>query len=205
MELWRDIESNSYGRRVVEIASSVVEIERVDNESSDHGKRTKCCVHVGPLCALVDRVLVDVFVSLRGDERRDELMEGRDGNVLEGIGGMPRILLRDVLADALVERYFGEELIERLRVLLGSPDLINLRNVVFHGFLPSLSPIVYEEMTCSMHRTNEGTEWRERVVPEHLVWALFYVFLEMMQRISTTDTCTIHQCVRRSLCSVRIF
>ncbi|XP_017484267.1 PREDICTED: endoplasmic reticulum membrane-associated RNA degradation protein isoform X1 [Rhagoletis zephyria] len=46
----------------------------------------------------------------------------------------PPHLLRDLLSTEELRNIFGTEVISLLKVLMGTPDSINLRNIVWHGF-----------------------------------------------------------------------
>ncbi|XP_065075074.1 endoplasmic reticulum membrane-associated RNA degradation protein-like [Ochlerotatus camptorhynchus] len=64
------------------------------------------------------------------------ILEYSLGNVyLTESGSMPPHLLRDLLMTDTLATVMGETVIYLLRLLLGTPNGINLRNLVWHGFL----------------------------------------------------------------------
>ncbi|XP_037374706.1 endoplasmic reticulum membrane-associated RNA degradation protein [Talpa occidentalis] len=62
------------------------------------------------------------------------LLERALGDVFLLVGRECPFLLRDLLASAELAQVFGRPVMNVLRVLLGSPRGLNLRNVLWHGF-----------------------------------------------------------------------
>ncbi|XP_037931500.1 endoplasmic reticulum membrane-associated RNA degradation protein-like [Teleopsis dalmanni] len=67
------------------------------------------------------------------------VLENALGNVYYTVSEKrnPPHLLRDLLATAEIANIFGTDLVLFMQILLGTPKSINLRNIVWHGFLNS--------------------------------------------------------------------
>ncbi|XP_059842510.1 endoplasmic reticulum membrane-associated RNA degradation protein-like isoform X2 [Hypanus sabinus] len=69
------------------------------------------------------------------------------GNVFLMIGKDCPFLLRDLLASRELATVFGQNVMNVLRVFLGSPRSLNLRNILWHGFAaPGEIPPMYTSM-----------------------------------------------------------
>ncbi|XP_048391748.1 endoplasmic reticulum membrane-associated RNA degradation protein-like isoform X1 [Stegostoma tigrinum] len=69
------------------------------------------------------------------------------GDVFLMIGNECPFLLRDLLASQELAAVFGQSVMNLLRVFLGSPRSLNLRNILWHGFAaPSEIPPMYTSM-----------------------------------------------------------
>ncbi|XP_042301097.1 endoplasmic reticulum membrane-associated RNA degradation protein [Sceloporus undulatus] len=69
------------------------------------------------------------------------------GDVLLLIGKECPFLLRDLLASQELAKVFGQSVMDVLRVFIGSPDGLNLRNILWHGFAsPQEIPVKYFSM-----------------------------------------------------------
>ncbi|KAH0622461.1 hypothetical protein JD844_024795 [Phrynosoma platyrhinos] len=69
------------------------------------------------------------------------------GDVLLLIGKECPFLLRDLLASQELAKVFGQPVMDVLRVFIGSPDGLNLRNILWHGFAsPQEIPVKYFSM-----------------------------------------------------------
>ncbi|XP_060097449.1 endoplasmic reticulum membrane-associated RNA degradation protein-like [Heteronotia binoei] len=69
------------------------------------------------------------------------------GNVFLLIGKDCPFLLRDLLASWELCTIFGQSVMDVLRVFIGSPDGLNLRNILWHGFAsPQEIPTKYSSM-----------------------------------------------------------
>ncbi|XP_062912683.1 endoplasmic reticulum membrane-associated RNA degradation protein-like isoform X2 [Mobula hypostoma] len=69
------------------------------------------------------------------------------GNVFLMIGKDCPFLLRDLLASQELATVFGQNVMNVLRVFLGSPRSLNLRNILWHGFAaPGEIPPMYTSM-----------------------------------------------------------
>ncbi|XP_048391749.1 endoplasmic reticulum membrane-associated RNA degradation protein-like isoform X2 [Stegostoma tigrinum] len=70
------------------------------------------------------------------------------GDVFLMIGNECPFLLRDLLASQELAAVFGQSVMNLLRVFLGSPRSLNLRNILWHGFAaPSEIPPMYADCT----------------------------------------------------------
>ncbi|XP_075059566.1 endoplasmic reticulum membrane-associated RNA degradation protein isoform X2 [Mixophyes fleayi] len=69
------------------------------------------------------------------------------GDVYLTIGKNCPFLLRDLLASEELEKIFNKPVMDLLRVFLGSPESLNLRNILWHGFA---SPQEIPPKYCSM-------------------------------------------------------
>ncbi|XP_060609754.2 endoplasmic reticulum membrane-associated RNA degradation protein isoform X1 [Anolis sagrei] len=66
------------------------------------------------------------------------------GDVFLLIGKECPFLLRDLLASQELATVFGQSVMDVLRVFIGSPDGLNLRNILWHGFAsPQEIPVKY--------------------------------------------------------------
>ncbi|XP_048342791.1 endoplasmic reticulum membrane-associated RNA degradation protein isoform X2 [Sphaerodactylus townsendi] len=69
------------------------------------------------------------------------------GDVFLLIGKDCPFLLRDLLASWELSTIFGQSVMDVLRVFIGSPDGLNLRNILWHGFAsPQEIPVKYSSM-----------------------------------------------------------
>ncbi|XP_053153468.1 endoplasmic reticulum membrane-associated RNA degradation protein isoform X2 [Hemicordylus capensis] len=69
------------------------------------------------------------------------------GDVFFLIGKDCPFLLRDLLASQELAMIFGQSVMDVLRVFIGSPDGLNLRNILWHGFAsPQEIPVKYSSM-----------------------------------------------------------
>lgn len=69
------------------------------------------------------------------------------GNVFLLMGNDCPFLLRDLLASQELATMFGQDVMNVLRVFLGSPQSLNLRNILWHGFAaPAEIPPMYTSM-----------------------------------------------------------
>ncbi|XP_008122773.1 endoplasmic reticulum membrane-associated RNA degradation protein isoform X3 [Anolis carolinensis] len=69
------------------------------------------------------------------------------GDVFLLIGKECPFLLRDLLASQELATVFGQSVMDVLRVFIGSPDGLNLRNILWHGFAsPQEIPVKYFSM-----------------------------------------------------------
>ncbi|XP_054933744.1 endoplasmic reticulum membrane-associated RNA degradation protein-like isoform X2 [Dermacentor andersoni] len=65
------------------------------------------------------------------------ILEHSLGDVLFGKGIQVPFLLKDILSAPQLHEVFGPELMTLLQVIVGPPQSLNLRNVVWHGFVRS--------------------------------------------------------------------
>ncbi|XP_034964406.1 endoplasmic reticulum membrane-associated RNA degradation protein isoform X2 [Zootoca vivipara] len=103
---------------------SEVFLETFDAIKSPHA--TAIALSLMKLTACLERALGDVFLLL-----------GKD---------CP-FLLRDLLVSQELATVFGQSVMDVLRVFVGSPDGLNLRNLLWHGFAsPQEIPVKYSSM-----------------------------------------------------------
>ncbi|XP_073830649.1 uncharacterized protein isoform X2 [Musca autumnalis] len=63
-------------------------------------------------------------------------------------------LLRDLICTEEIRKVYGTEIVALLKLLMGSPNSINIRNVVWHGFpKPYEIPIYYEAVLLTLVHT----------------------------------------------------
>ncbi|XP_061480409.1 endoplasmic reticulum membrane-associated RNA degradation protein isoform X2 [Rhineura floridana] len=73
------------------------------------------------------------------------------GDVFLLIGKDCPFLLRDLLASQELATIFGQSVMDVLRVFIGSPDGLNLRNILWHGFAsPQEIPVKYSSMVLCL-------------------------------------------------------
>ncbi|XP_061399602.1 endoplasmic reticulum membrane-associated RNA degradation protein-like [Musca vetustissima] len=84
------------------------------------------------------------------------LLENALANVYytETNGRQPPHLLRDLICTQEIRKVLGEDMVILLKILMGSPNSINIRNVVWHGFpKPYEIPDYYEKVLLTLIHT----------------------------------------------------
>ncbi|XP_038671775.1 endoplasmic reticulum membrane-associated RNA degradation protein-like [Scyliorhinus canicula] len=95
-------------------------------EAIQSSQNTAIALSLMKLTACLERALGDVFLM---------------------IGKECPFLLRDLLASQELATVFGQSVMNILRVFLGSPRILNLRNILWHGFAaPEEIPPMYTSM-----------------------------------------------------------
>jgi len=99
------------------------------------------------LTPLLERALGDILFTIKLK------IAGKNNNTCDKTSVMIPSLMRDLIVSAELEELMGLPLIRLLQILLGSPLSLNVRNLVWHGFLlpgelpPRLLPIFLRKVT----------------------------------------------------------
>ncbi|XP_069786902.1 endoplasmic reticulum membrane-associated RNA degradation protein-like isoform X2 [Narcine bancroftii] len=121
-------------------------------------------------------VFIEVFEAIKSSQhttialglmKLTACLERALGNVYLMIGKDCPFLLRDLLASKELATVFGQNVMNVLRVFLGSPQSLNLRNILWHGFAaPTEIPPMYSSMLLLL-TAGLGQKLQRDFMPRH--------------------------------------